>query len=162
VTGLCRRIAAEGAALLKQACRSESGGSLVEVAVMMPVLIFLLIGVVDVSQAYYYSVIVSDAAEAGVLYGISNPSDIAGMRSASALDASGLKGGINSTATYGCECMDGSGGVPLCAAPPLSCSSNYVHYVQVSTSWTYTPIVPYPGLQSSYVLQGLAMMRASQ
>lgn len=162
MTDWSRRVKAKTAALLKRVCRAEEGASLIEVAVMMPVLVFLLIGVVDISQAYYYSVVVSDAAEAGAFYGMTNSSDIAGMKAAAAIDAPSLQGGINSSATYGCECADGTGVAPLCALPPTSCSGAYVHYVSVSTSWTYTPIVPYPGLRSSYVLQGLAMMRANQ
>jgi Flp pilus assembly protein TadG len=139
--------------------RDDYGSSLVEVAIMMPVLMLLLIGVVDISQGYYYAIEVSDAAEAGAVYGSQNLTDTAGMQSAAVLDAPNLKGGVTASASYGCECPDGSGRVVGCAAPPGSCASSYVAYVQVSTSWSYTPLFPYPGIPSSYVLQGLSVMR---
>ncbi len=143
--------------------QSERGSALVEVAVTLPVLLLLLVGVIDIGRGYYFALEVSDAAEAGALYGSLNTSDTAGMRSAATLDAPDLPGGLTTnTASSGCECPDGSGIVSGCASPPGACSTTYVRYVQVNTAYTYHPMLPYPGIPATYSLTGLAVLRASQ
>jgi Flp pilus assembly protein TadG len=140
---------------------SETGSGLVEVAVMLPVLLLLMIGTLDVGRGYYYAIEINDAAEAGALYGSQNPSDTAGMVAAATLNAPDISGGITTSAAYGCECSNGTGLVAGCAVPPGACSTSYVQYVQVNTSWTYRPLFPYPGIPSSYALAGQAILRAS-
>ncbi len=128
---------------------------------MLPVLLLLMIGTLDIGRGYYYAIEVDDAAEAGALYGSQNPSDTSGMIAAAALNATDISGGIATSASYGCECSNGTGLVAGCASVPGACSTSYVQYVQVNTSWTYRPLFPYPGIPSSYALTGQATLRAS-
>ncbi len=138
----------------------ERGGSLVELALVLPFLSLLLIGVIDFGRAYYFSIEVAGAAHTGALYGTQNPTDTTGMQNAALGDASDVPG-VTATATYGCECSDGSHAVALCATPP-SCGVNLVNYVQVTTSATYTPLFRWPGIPASFPLQGQARLRAGQ
>lgn len=139
---------------------SECGSSLVELALMLPFLVLLLLGIVDFGRAYYLSVEVNNAAHTGALYGTQNSTDTTGMQNAATGDAPDVSG-IAATATYGCECSDGSNPVANCTSPP-TCAVNVVNYVQVTTSATYKPLFPWPGIPSSLTLQGSARLRAGQ
>lgn len=48
--------------------RSESGQSLVEVALTLPVLLLILIGLADFGRAFHYSIQISDAAREAASY----------------------------------------------------------------------------------------------
>jgi len=143
----------------------ERGESLVELALVLPFLSLLLIGVIDFGRAYYFSIEVAGAAHTGALYGTQNPTDTPGMVSAALGDAPDVTSvpamAMTATATYGCECSDGTSAVALCATQP-SCGVNVVNYVQVTTSATYTPLFHWPGIPASFPLQGQARLRAGQ
>jgi Flp pilus assembly protein TadG len=51
----------------------EKGQSLVELALILPLLLILLAGVVDVARLYYIYVVLTDAASEGVAYAAINP-----------------------------------------------------------------------------------------
>jgi len=149
---------------------SDRGASLVELAVVLPVLGLLLLGVIDFGQAYYLGVEVQNAAEAGALYGTQNMTDITGMQSAATTDAPNVPG-ISATATNGCECSDGSASTQstspttnACPTPPTTCTGtlSVVNYVQVKTTATYTPMLHswiIPGIPASIALKGSAKLR---
>ncbi len=137
---------------------SESGSSLVEMGLLMPVFLLLLLGVVDLGRAYYLKIEVSDAAHSGALYGSQNPTDTTGMQNAAAAAAPDVPG-FTASAAYGCECSDGSSAIASCSSTP-TCATNVVDYVQVTTSAAYSAWFPYPGIPSSLTLNGSARMRA--
>jgi Flp pilus assembly protein TadG len=147
--------------LLHADARSESGSSLVELALVLPVLFLLLLGVADFGRAYYLGMEVSQAANSAALYGSQAPSDTAGIASAAVADAQDVAGFTTSsvTVTSGCECSDGSSPSLGCSAKP-TCSTNSVTYVQVDTVATYKATFPYPGIPASIVLRGKARMRS--
>ena len=55
--------------------RREKGQSLTEVALVLPVLLLILAGVLDLGRLYYAYVAVSDAAAEGAIYAAINPHD---------------------------------------------------------------------------------------
>lgn len=136
----------------------HEGAALVETALLMPVMLLLLVGAVDLGRAYYVAVEVASAAHAGAVYGVQNATDTAGMESAASLDAPDING-LTPVASYGCECSDGTSAVADCAYTP-SCSYNYVNYVSVTVTATYAPLVSYPGVPGSLNLSSTARMRA--
>ena len=140
--------------------RQDLGASLVELGLMLPFLALLLLGVIDFGRAYYVNVEVSNAAYTGALYGTQNSTDTTGMQNAALADAPDVTG-MAATATYGCECSDGNNPVISCTTQP-SCGVNVVNYVQVTTSVSYRPIFPWPGIPSSIALQGSARLRAGR
>jgi Flp pilus assembly protein TadG len=137
----------------------EEGSSILEVALAAPLLLLMLVGAIDIGRAYFYSIEVSSAAEAGALYGAQNPNDLTGMESAARLDASGITQ-IVPTSSNGCECSDGTSASAACTSAPI-CSANIVSYVEVDTAYTYTPFLHVPGIQSSFPLTARARMHAS-
>jgi Flp pilus assembly protein TadG len=135
MTELCKR------------ARNERGSSTLEMSLVAPVFLLLIVGAIDFGRAWYTSIEVTSASEAGALYGIENPSDLAGMQTATVADAPDISG-LSAVATSGCECPDGTSVTPSCGSTP-SCTDNYVNYVDVTASATYNFLLPYPGLPSS-------------
>ncbi len=141
--------------------REEDGSSLLETALVMPVLLLVLVVAVDLGRAYYVAMEVSSSACSGAQYGTQNMTDTAGMIAASKLDAPDLPT-LTPSAKWGCECSDGSQAEDSCMPSPPACSSNVVNYVEVDTAASYAPILPYPGFTDSLLLQGKARMRISR
>jgi Flp pilus assembly protein TadG len=52
---------------------ASRGQSLVELALMFPLLLFILVGVLDLGRAYYAYVTITNAAREGASYGAGNP-----------------------------------------------------------------------------------------
>lgn len=138
--------------------RDQHGASLIEVALVMPILILILLGVVDFGRAYYLSNEVVGAAHAGAVYGSQYPADTTGMVTAATANAPDVPG-LTATASYGCECSDGSGASTDCVSVP-SCSTNVVYYAKVKASVAYTPWFPWPGIPSSIAIADAVEMRS--
>jgi Flp pilus assembly protein TadG len=133
--------------LLIRAIVNAEGASFVELAIVLPLFLLMLIPVLDLGRGFYAAIEVASAAHAGVIYGLENPSDTSGMELAAKAGASNLSN-VTATATYGCECSDGTSSVDLCASIP-SCTYNYVTYVDVKVTSPYRTMFGYPGLPSS-------------
>lgn len=60
---------------LRHVCtlRDAVGQSLVEFALAVPVLLLLLLGIVDIGRAYYYTVMIAGAAREAAAYAATNP-----------------------------------------------------------------------------------------
>lgn len=138
---------------------AENGGSLVEMALTLPLLFLLLFGAVDFGRAYYLAMEVAGAAHAGAEYGAQNPTDIAGIRTAALTDAPDVPGLTVSTPSFGCECSDGTSFSASCTVAP-SCTYNVVYRVTVSVSASYKPLIPWPSIPSSMTLTNSATMRS--
>lgn len=142
--------------------RRQDGNSIIETALVLPVLLLLLAGAVDIGRAFRAAMIVNAAARTGAAYGIHYPTDTAGMVLAARTDTSTLVT-VTPAATYGCECPDGTGPQGSCSSEP-SCAAtmNSVYYVEVDTSAIYTPMFPWPGISSSIPLKAKVRLRASR
>jgi Flp pilus assembly protein TadG len=150
---------------LRASIKSQRGAGLVELSLMMPLLLLLLIGVIDMGRAFYLGIEVADAARAGAMYGYQTSAtmqDTGGISTAASNDAPQVTG-LTTTSSSGCMCSDGSGQSANCGNPP-SCSSGkrQVNYVIVNTSATYTSSFPWPGVPSSLTLTGKAQLIAGQ
>jgi Flp pilus assembly protein TadG len=151
--------------------RDQRGSSLVETALVFAFLLVpLLFVTLDFGQWFYYSIEIQNAAQSAAQYGAQNISDSTGITTTADNDAHNITG-LGVSVNYGCECPDGTqvtAGTSAnpCSAPP-SCAvgSTPVNYVQVLTSKTYSPMIPwtrYIGAPSSITLNGQAWVRSSQ
>jgi Flp pilus assembly protein TadG len=145
ITRFCRRV------------RNEQGSSTLEMSLIAPLLLLLVVGAIDFGRAWYMSIEVTSASEAGALYGIKNPADLAGMQSATVADASDISG-LSAVAVSGCECPDGTSVTPACSAAP-SCTDNYVNYVDVTATATYNFMLSYPGFPPSLTFNSESRLR---
>jgi Flp pilus assembly protein TadG len=140
--------------------RRKSGQSAVELALTLPVLIVLLLVALDFARLYYMSMEVTDAARAGAQYGAQNRTAAAntlGIEQAACNSMQNISctPGTNAVATNFCQCS----GTTVSCTTPGTCASYVQDFVQVTTSATFSTIVPYPGIASSVPLTGSATMQ---
>src|SRR5215471_6985245 len=93
----------------RQCARSQGGQALVEMAFVVPILVLLMIGVIEIGRYAYIAILVSNAARAGAAYGAQNlvvSGDTTGISNAASNDFSsnGMTGlSTTSFATCGCD-----------------------------------------------------------
>ncbi len=142
----------------------ERGASVLEMALLLPVLLLLFVGLIDFGRAYYLSTEVSAAASAGALYGSQNTTaaqDTNGIKTAALAGAPNVSGMTVPTVAIACECSGSTASVS-CSSPGCSGSSHMIEWLTVGTSATYKPLLPYPGVPSSITLAGQATLRVGQ
>jgi Flp pilus assembly protein TadG len=139
--------------------RSDRGASLVEFAIVAPVLIFLLIGTIEVSRYAYYSILAASAARAGVQYGAQNTTtalDSTGITNAARADGQNLAA-WTITPNHLCSV---SGAAPAqCAVSSGSPPTNTIYYVKVQVTGTFKSLMNYPGIPNNVPVSGSAIMR---
>src|SRR5438552_1720965 len=101
------------------------GASVMELAVLLPLLLVLFIGIIDFGRVFYTAMTISHAARAGVQYGAQDnirSGDFAGMRQA-AQGTAGDVAGVTVTACRYCRCADGTGSCTNCTDGSDGCST---------------------------------------
>jgi Flp pilus assembly protein TadG len=139
---------------------SEGGASAVEFGLIAGLLCFLLVGLIDFGMGYWEKIQVGNAARAGVQYAIAKGWDQTGISTA-VTSATGLSSISASPApTQACGCPSASSGIAA-----ASCGSNCTGggtagtYVTVSASATYSTLLSYPGIASSFALTAINTVR---
>lgn len=138
--------------------RSDSGTSLIEFALVLPVLVFMLLGLIEVGRYAYYAIVAANAARAGVQYGAQGPQqayDTTGMQSAATQDAMGL----SSLTAHAWELCSQNGSAPAQCTTGTAPASGNVYYVKVQVTGTFSALLSFPGLPASIPVSGSAMMR---
>jgi hypothetical protein len=156
---------------------ADVGQSLVELALVLPMLTLLILGGVEVGRLAYADIEVSNAARAGVAYAMQShatvaptPSNITNIETAAQQDAPNISSLVVDPPVLACYC-ETSGGVTSALA---SCSStdaslttcaspsSIVIYVQVNTHADIDTAFHFPGIPSTVTLRGTASMRVEQ
>jgi len=140
-------------------CKASSRGiATVEFALVAPLLLLLLAGVLDFSLLLRTATCAADAARAGTEYGSKSATaaaDSAGMQAA-ALNAAPGVSGMTATATRSCKCSDGS--AVTCGS--TCASGKMMVYVQVTTEVAAHTVFDYSALNISNAVRATASMRA--
>jgi len=153
-------------ARLSVLCKSDRGASLIELALVCPLLFLLLFGAIDFGRAYYVYLELTSAAHAGAEYGSLYPSDSTGIVAAASQSAPNVPNLNVLTPVWGCECSDGTSYSASCTTAP-TCSanstrgSNLVYRVQVTTSAVYTTVIPWKAIPASFTLSTTATIRGN-
>ena len=123
--------------------RVRRGAAVVELAVLLPLLIFLFVIAVDFARIYYVSLTLTSAARAGALYasdpGYAGESPFASCQAAALADATNLSPQPTITQTTG---TDAQGRV----------------YVEVTAEFTFETISNFPGVPSDLALSRTVRM----
>jgi Flp pilus assembly protein TadG len=141
--------------------RGQEGGSLVELALTIPLLLLLLLGAGDFCRVFYTSIGLADAARAGAQYGSQDTivaSDITGMVNAAKQDAADIPG-ITVTASE-CVCTPTTG-ITTCGASYCTYSPKAT-YVVVDTQVAFKTLFTFTGIPSSLALSRKAVMQVAQ
>jgi Flp pilus assembly protein TadG len=151
--------------------RSGSGQNLVEVALITPMLLGLLVGIIELGRFAYIGIVVGNAARAGAAYGaqtLAQSADTAGIQTAADNDfqsngqsVSNLT--VNSSVSCGCD----NGG----AVTAEACTGNnsgtctaghWVVMVAVETKGTFSSLFKFPGIPTSVTIDRTCTMRVNQ
>lgn len=156
-----------------RALRSHSGQTLLEVALLLPILLLLLLGVVEIGRYAYISILVSNAARAGAAYGsegLLESVDTGNIQTAADNDfqnngqlVSNLT--VNSTTSCGCDSggtITGAGCTSAVNPTAGTCNAgHWVVMVSVTASGTFNSLFNYPGIPSSITISQTATMRVA-
>lgn len=136
----------------------QVGQTVVEMAMLLPLLLLLMVGLIEIGRYAYFDILISNAARAGAQYGAQSliqAADVAGIKTAAQND--GLAA-MTITTQQECGCTAaGLGGCPTGGVCPLP-----LVYVKVTATDTYNSLFSYPGLPKSLTLTSTVTMRVSQ
>ncbi len=140
---------------------SPGGQSLVELALVLPVLVLLLIVALDFARMFNMAMAVTDGARAGAQWGSLNRANAAntlGMEHAACNSMADIPctPGTNSTASSFCQCAGSTG--PISCTSPGGCIA-VQNFVTVTTNATFSTVMPYPGLASTVPLSATVTMQ---
>jgi len=158
---------------------SPSGQSLLEVALLAPMLLSMLLGVIEMGRYADISILVASAARAGAGYGAQNlvrSVDATGIQTAA--DNDFQRNGQNTASLtvislVSCGC-DSSGTLnatatgPACStstSPAAGVCTNPDHWVvmlSVTASGTFNSLFRYPGIPKSITVSNTATLRVAQ
>jgi Flp pilus assembly protein TadG len=143
--------------------RRERGQSLVELALILPILLLLLVGIIEIGRFAYYSILVANAARAGAQYGaqtLITSADANGIETAAANDGQNVPA-LNVTTKQTCGCS-GTRLSGTCPATGCALPNHALVYVEVTASGTFASLFNYPGLPNSINLSSTEKMRVGQ
>jgi len=157
--------------------RSSSGQALVELALVIPALLLLTLGVIELGRYAYISILVGNAARAGAAYGAqsitktgtNNPDivtaarlDFAGTNNSNGLDPSTLT--VTNFTTCGCDiggtiASDTAGNCT--PSTPPTCAGHWVVTLHVTASGSFSALFNYPGIPTPLAISREASMRVA-
>ena len=137
----------------------QRGSAMLEFAIMAPMMIMVMFGVMDFSRIFYYGDIAAGAARAGTEYALlstANAGNTAGMQTAATNDASpNTTSAQNFTATATTFCQTAG----TTSTVPCSSSGTLWKYAQVSTTLQFTAIFKYNPLPNTVTVAGNSTVR---
>ena len=161
--------------------RRQSGQALIELAFVLPVLLLLALGVIELGRFAYIGILIGNAARAGAAYGAQSNGqsvDTTGITNAADYDFAGATSGstttngltassLTVTSSVSCGC-DSSGtitsaGCTTASNPTAgSCTTgSWVVYVSVTASGSFRGLFNYPGIPNPLALSRTAILPVS-
>ena len=161
----------------------QSGQALIELAFVVPVLLILALGVIEIGRYAYIAILIGNAAHAGASYGAQShqqSSDQGGIQSAAEYDFAGtITGSANATTTHTngqlvskltvtsfttCGC-DAAGTVTTAGCTTTTnpnagtcVTGRWVVVVSVTASGSFRPLFNYPGIPNPFDVSRTALM----
>ena len=149
----------------RQRCR-QSGQSFVEFAIVLPLLILLLFGVIEIGRYAYMGILVGNAARAGVAYGAQThitAGDPIGITAAADNDFQNNGQPVSEltvTKVYVCGC-DNAGTISVtdCTTGVCPIGQTKVVSLQVQAQGKFTSLFSFPGIPQKLTVTRTATMR---
>ena len=161
----------------KSRLRSQRGQSLIEVALLTPLLLSLMVGTIEMGRYAYLSILVGNAARAGAAYGSQSLAlsvDGTGIQTAATNDFQNngpssavltVSGGAPDGTYVSCGC-DSGGTITAATCSPkvnpnagICASGHWVVMVSVQAQATFSSLFKYPGIPASLTVTETATMR---
>jgi len=153
-----RQIAGHRHGGLLRLWQDRTGVTAIEFAIIAPVMVLMFICMADLGLGVYTDMQVNNAAQYGTEYALAKGYDSSAITTAVKNSSSLSNATVSPTEFCGCP---GSSGV-ITNSCNASCSDGGGKsgtYVQVAVSSTYTTMLRYPGLPSSYSLSAQSTVR---
>jgi len=143
---------------------------------MLPILLLLTLGVIEMGRYAYIGILVGNAARAGAAYGSAHlanastdPTVQAKVRAAAINDfQNNGQTGLAATSTTTCGCdnngtlsADTALGCDPTGAPPTCPAGHWVVTIHVTASGTFGSLFSYPGIPASIDVSRTASMRVA-
>lgn len=163
--------------------RCQSGQTLLEVALLTPLMLVMLLGVIDLGRYAYTAILVGNAAHMGAAYGaqgIAQSANTPAIQQAAQNDYlnNGISTTLDVTSSISCACDNGG---TLSPQPPINtcstqsdptiadtiqtCQNGGGHWavmVSVTATGSYSALFGWPGIPSPVTIARTAIMRVSQ
>jgi Flp pilus assembly protein TadG len=153
---------------------SQRGQTMLEVALLLPVLLILALGVIELGRYMYIGILVGNAARAGAAYGaqsLPQSVDTPGIQLAADNDFENNGpnvGSLSVTNSVACGC-DSSGTVTTAGCTTSTnptagtcASGHWVVMESVTASGTFSALFNYPGIPKSLAVSRTATLRVAQ
>lgn len=147
--------------------RTESGQSLIELAVSLPLFLVIIAGTAEMANIAWAAIQINNAARAGAQFASQNHAnavDTTNITQTAKNDAPSITN-MQVTSQQTCTCVDSTGtaGTPdpgCTTTTTTTCPSpnTIMIAVQVNTQAAITPFMHYAGLPASYTIKGRAIM----
>jgi len=135
------------------------GASMIEFAIIAPMLIAATVCAVDLGMVSYRNLQVQDAAQTGAQYAALHGFNTSNISSAitNATSYAGISASPAPTQFCGCASTSGISTIACGSQCPGAIAAGT--YVTASAQATYTTILPYPVIQNSYALSAQSTVR---
>ena len=159
------------------ASQAQSGQALIELAFVVPMLLLLALGVIEIGRYAYIAILVGNAARAGAAYGAQSTAQTgnAEITKAADNDFAGNKSGstnngfastaITITSSTACGCDSGgtiTGAVCSGTLTAGTCATgHWVVVVSVTASGKFNALFNYPGIPTPITITRTASMRVA-
>src|SRR5713226_7345297 len=153
--------------------RSQSGQAMLELALVTPLLLALVVGVIELGRYSYIGILVGNAARAGADYGaqsLPQSADTTGIQTAADNDfqSNGQQvSNLTVTSSTSCGC-DSAGTITAAGCTTAvnpsagTCAAgHWVVTVSVTASGTFNSIFNYPGIPKSIAVSRTSTMRVA-
>jgi Flp pilus assembly protein TadG len=144
--------------------QSESGQSMLELAVCLPLFALLILGGAEIANIAWASIILNNAAHAGAQFASHNrgwAAQIGNIEQAARNEAPGLTLTFPSDPVQACSCVDATGspaGTGCQTTTECPSPNTILDNITVRVRAVVTPLIHYPGLPASYTLNAQATM----
>ena len=133
--------------ILRQPAWADAGSAIVELSVVLPMLVIVMVGTIDMARVFYTAMELTNAARAGAQFGAANlgNSANASQMQTVALAAVNITGVAAVASSPVCECAadDGSSfAATSCTSTTCPGGQHRVITVSVTTSTTFNLIMP--------------------
>ena len=136
--------------LLPRLWRARDGLGAIEFGFIAPVLLTLLLGILDFGMAFWQEMEISNAADAGAQWGMSNtydaPIDQTSPSIQSVAQSATNLSGITVSSTNPCGCPTSSGVTVYSCGSTCPDSTTPQPYIVVNTHICYSTLFTWPGL----------------
>lgn len=144
MTAMCRRLLNQRSGIQRHANRRDRGAAVVELALLLPVLMFLMVVGVDFCRVFYFSQVLGNCARNGALYAADAKSAARNLYSSTQNAALADAGDLSPQPT-------------VTSASGTDSAGNA--YVTVTVTWQFNTLTSFPGIPNETLTRTVRMRK---